>query len=53
MLKKFNEKTLIVGLGYVGLTLALALANKADVQPTIRRVVSLNRSKNGGQYLYH
>lgn len=28
MLKKFNEKTLIVGLGYVGLTLALALANK-------------------------
>jgi len=28
MLKKSEEKTLIIGLGYVGLTLALALANK-------------------------
>ncbi len=28
MLKKFEERTLIVGLGYVGLTLALALADK-------------------------
>lgn len=30
MLKNFREKTLIIGLGYVGLTLALALANKGQ-----------------------
>lgn len=50
MLKKFKEKTLIIGLGYVGLTLALSLSNKGkkiwgfDKNPNIIKTLTKRKS---------
>ncbi len=53
MLKKSDDKTLIIGLGYVGLTLALALANKGKkVWGYDKNIKIINTLKNKISHIY-
>jgi len=53
MLKKYKEKTLIIGLGYVGLTLALALANKGmKIWGFDKNIKIIDTLKNGKSHIY-